>query len=149
MHEVPLGQEALVRIWNAYQKMTNEDVTLLQLKGRWKTLKKLYKLYSSLVNKSGWSWDQDNHRPTPGEMTVWEEIIERNKEMKVCRDKPFPLYCKIHALVSPSTATGEYATHTGVLLSNLYVKRGDKQSKAPIVTSRVYKRLQMTSSKRR
>ncbi|KAJ0985418.1 hypothetical protein J5N97_003774 [Dioscorea zingiberensis] len=105
--------EAWVRIWNAYQKRTNEDITVLQLKGRWKTLKKLYKLYSSLVNKSGWSWDEGNHQPTPGDMNVWEEIIEHNKEFKVCRDKPFPLYWKIHNLVSSSTATGEYATHTG------------------------------------
>ncbi|XP_039137437.1 uncharacterized protein LOC120274972 isoform X3 [Dioscorea cayenensis subsp. rotundata] len=105
--------EAWFRIWNEYQKRTREDTTLPQLKGRWKTLKKLYKLHSSLVGKSGWSWDFDTQRPTPGCPMVWEEIIKLNKEYKVCRDKPFPLFLKIHDLVASSTANGQYASHTG------------------------------------
>lgn len=68
--------EAWFRIWNEYQKRTKEDTTLPQLKGRWKTLKKLYKLHSSLVGKSGWSWDFDTQRPTPGCPMVWEVIIK-------------------------------------------------------------------------
>ncbi|KAJ0978528.1 hypothetical protein J5N97_014002 [Dioscorea zingiberensis] len=93
---------------------TKEDITRSTLKSRWKTLKKLYRLYSSLVTKSGWSWDHENHRPTHSSASfVWDEIIQFNKEYKVARDKPFPLFLKIHELAGNSTATGQYAGHTG------------------------------------
>ncbi|KAJ0978526.1 hypothetical protein J5N97_014000 [Dioscorea zingiberensis] len=36
-----------------------------------------------------------------------------NKDYKVARDKPFPLYKMIHELAGSSTATGQYASHTG------------------------------------
>ncbi|KAJ0967710.1 hypothetical protein J5N97_024627 [Dioscorea zingiberensis] len=104
---------AWARVFNAYGNKTKEDITVQQLKSRWKTLKKLYRLYSSLVNKGGWSWDHDNHLPTPGCSIVWEEIIQFNKEYKVSRDKPFPLFWMIHELAGSSTATGQYASHTG------------------------------------
>ncbi|KAJ0963151.1 hypothetical protein J5N97_028273 [Dioscorea zingiberensis] len=38
--------------------------------------------------------------------------MQFNKEYKVARDKPFPLFLKIHELAGSSTATGQYAGHT-------------------------------------
>ncbi|KAJ0969789.1 hypothetical protein J5N97_022666 [Dioscorea zingiberensis] len=84
--------EVLTRVWSAYVLKTNDDVFIAQLKNRWKTLKKNYRIYTNLLNKSGWSWDYVSHRPTPDSPDIWDEVLKT-----------------MHALVGTSIATVRYA----------------------------------------
>ncbi|KAJ0960707.1 hypothetical protein J5N97_001403 [Dioscorea zingiberensis] len=86
-----------------------ESVTGMQLKNRWKYIKKLYRLYASLVNKSGWTWDYAQHRQTPDNIEVWDDVIKFNKEYKTARDRSFPLYWLVHELTGASIATRRFA----------------------------------------
>ncbi|KAJ0982211.1 hypothetical protein J5N97_010466 [Dioscorea zingiberensis] len=101
--------EVWSRIATAFSEKTKECVNGTQLKNRWKYLKKKYRLYASLVNKSGWTWDYAQHRPTQMYHDVWDEIIKLNKEYKTAREHSFPLYWDVHKLAGASTATGRYA----------------------------------------
>ncbi|KAJ0988086.1 hypothetical protein J5N97_006442 [Dioscorea zingiberensis] len=101
--------EVWSRIATAFSEKAKESVTGIQLKNRWKYIKKIYRLYASLVNKSGWTWDYAQHRPTPDSIEVWDDVIKFNKDYKTARDRSFPLYWLVHELAGASSATGRFA----------------------------------------
>ncbi|KAJ0965116.1 hypothetical protein J5N97_026254 [Dioscorea zingiberensis] len=100
--------EVWTRVWSAYVLKTIDDVSITQLKNRWKTLKKNYRIYTNLLNKSGWSWDYVSHCPTPDSPDIWDEVLKVNKDYKIARESSFPLYWTMHALAGMSIATCRY-----------------------------------------
>ncbi|KAJ0967660.1 hypothetical protein J5N97_024577 [Dioscorea zingiberensis] len=90
--------EVWTRVWSAYVQKTKEDVSISQLKNRWKTLKKNYRI-----------WDYVSHRPTPDSPEIWDDVLKVNKDYKIARERSFPLYWTLHALAGMSTAIGRYA----------------------------------------
>nr|CAD1823000.1 unnamed protein product [Ananas comosus var. bracteatus] len=78
------------RMVNDFNSRNNLNLTKQQLKNRFKVLKKIFNLYHSLANKSGWGWNNDLHIPTPGDARIWNSVIAENPAYARCRDKPFP-----------------------------------------------------------
>lgn len=61
-----------VQKFNEVCRMT---YTVSNLKNRFKNIKKVYCLYVSLKNKSGWGWDEEKNMPIPGCEEEWEALI--------------------------------------------------------------------------
>ncbi|XP_020111097.1 uncharacterized protein LOC109726079 [Ananas comosus] len=104
------------RMVNDFNSRNNMNLTKTQLKNRFKVLKKIFNLYHSLANKSGWGWNSDLHIPTPGDARIWDSVIAENPAYARCRDKPFPAYDDMEFLTQNTTATGRYAFTSAVEL---------------------------------
>ncbi|KAJ0969522.1 hypothetical protein J5N97_022399 [Dioscorea zingiberensis] len=119
------------QVWNLYQQKTNEDISMIQLKNRWKILKKKYKIYSSLLNKSGWSWDFENDCPSPKNLDMWDDIIKVNKEYENTGDKSFPLFWLVHEFACDSAAIWRFDMRSTKDKAAIDVGDGSGSSDAP------------------
>ncbi|DAZ96661.1 TPA: hypothetical protein N0F65_009224 [Lagenidium giganteum] len=121
-----LKKEAWTAVLDEFNVTNGLRYTKAQLQSQWTVLKKKYTIFQSLVNNSGFGWDEDAKLPTaPAEVTqdsdkhamhsliggeqVWQEYLAAHKEAKEFQSKTLKHYNDLHEIFSGSVATGEYA----------------------------------------
>ncbi|MQM02571.1 hypothetical protein Taro_035335 [Colocasia esculenta] len=99
--------------WTTIAKLYNaavgENSTWIQVKERFKSLKRKFELYEELLKLSGWGWDLETQTPIPGYEGAWDEALRVNSRFSTIRRKPFPLYDQMQMLCKNSICTGALA----------------------------------------
>ncbi|MQM13169.1 hypothetical protein Taro_046091 [Colocasia esculenta] len=94
-------------IGHLFNVAMGENSTWVQVKERFKNLKRRYALYEELLKLSGWGWDPETQCPIPGYEGAWDEALRVNSRFSTIKRKPFPLYDQMQLLCKNSTCTGE------------------------------------------
>ncbi|KAI9141727.1 hypothetical protein BKA69DRAFT_375374 [Paraphysoderma sedebokerense] len=74
-------------------------------------LKKDYKLWLKMKDKSGWGWDDENQIPIVDD-EQWEQWISAHSSMAPYRTQSFPYVQQLDYLIGKSTATGVFCSAT-------------------------------------
>ena len=100
----------------AVQTVTNQPVSLQQIKSKYDNYKQDWKVWKHFVEQSGHGWDEEKGVPT-AEPEVLEAYFEAHPKARKFRDKPIPYAEKLQALLDGALATGEHVASVDDLLN--------------------------------
>ncbi|MQL87566.1 hypothetical protein Taro_020113 [Colocasia esculenta] len=87
--------------WTTIAKLYNaavgENSTSIQVKERFKSLKRKFALYEELLKLSGWGWDPETQTPIPGYEGAWDEALRAINENVDAEDDDVPIAMNINA----------------------------------------------------
>jgi hypothetical protein len=96
------------KIVNRFKELTGVTFAPQQLQSQYSDLKKKYGIFKSLVENSGFGFDDATQMPTTDENT-WKEYITAHPGAAAYRKKPLENYELLVSLFEGQIATGSYA----------------------------------------
>ncbi|KAF6137670.1 hypothetical protein GIB67_023604 [Kingdonia uniflora] len=88
---------------NEKYEIMNDDKEVL--KNRHKKLRNIYTILKTLLDQSGFGWDDEKHMVTV-DSYVWDEYLKEHSEAKPMRTKTMLNYHDLDEICRKSTTTG-------------------------------------------
>jgi len=106
------GWNSITTHFNKLQRDTENhehDYTSAQLQSKYANVKADYKLFSKIVDNSGFGWNEETKMPT-ADKGVWDDFMTKHPKCKKFMHKSLPFYDESKELFENKIATGKFSS---------------------------------------
>lgn len=96
-------------IHSEFVKETHQVYTVQQLQSKFNDLKRKYQIFHSLVENSGFGWNEEKRIPTAPQ-EVWDEYLKAHPKAAPFKNSTLENYEELDDIFNGRVATGKFAT---------------------------------------